>query len=92
MNRRIQADLSLVVCSIMWGATFIIVKNALADSSVFVFMAVRFTLAALLMIPLFRHALGKSNRRELRDGAIIGVSLFTGYMFQTWGLVTTTPS
>jgi drug/metabolite transporter (DMT)-like permease len=92
MNRRVQADLSLVVCSIMWGATFIIVKNALADSSVFVFMAVRFTLGALLMIPLFRRALAKVDRRELRDGGIIGVSLFSGYVFQTWGLVTTTPS
>jgi len=92
MNRRVQADLSLVVCSIMWGATFIIVKNALADSSVFVFMAVRFTLGALIMIPLFRRALVKTDRKELRDGAIIGLSLFSGYVFQTWGLVTTTPS
>jgi drug/metabolite transporter (DMT)-like permease len=92
MNRRVQADLSLVGCSIMWGATFLIVKNALADSSVFVFMAVRFTLGALLMIPLFRRALRKVDRRELRDGLIIGASLFSGYVFQTWGLVTTTPS
>jgi drug/metabolite transporter (DMT)-like permease len=92
MNRRVQADCSLVVCSIMWGATFLIVKNALADSSVFVFMAVRFTLGALLMIPIFRGALRKTDRSELRDGLIIGVSLFSGYVFQTWGLVTTTPS
>jgi drug/metabolite transporter (DMT)-like permease len=92
MNRRAQADCSLVVCSIMWGATFLIVKNALADSSVFVFMAVRFTLGALVMIPIFLGALRKTDRRELRDGLIIGASLFSGYVFQTWGLVTTTPS
>jgi drug/metabolite transporter (DMT)-like permease len=92
MNRRVKADLSLVVCSIMWGATFLIVKNALADSSVFVFMAVRFTLGALVMIPIFLGALRKTDRRELRDGLIIGASLFSGYIFQTWGLVTTTPS
>ena len=92
MTRRVQANLSLVACSILWGATFILVKNALAVSSVFVFMAVRFTLGALLMIPVFWRALAQTDRRELRDGAIIGVSLFTGYVFQTWGLVTTTPS
>jgi drug/metabolite transporter (DMT)-like permease len=92
MNRRVKADLSLVVCSIMWGATFLIVKNALADSSVFVFMAARFTLGALLMTPIFLGALRKMDRRELRDGVIIGASLFSGYVFQTWGLVTTTPS
>jgi drug/metabolite transporter (DMT)-like permease len=92
MNRPVKADLALVVCSIMWGATFLIVKNALANSSVFVFMAVRFTLGALVMVPIFLGALRKTDRRELRDGMIIGASLFSGYVFQTWGLVTTTPS
>ncbi|MGD0842365.1 MAG: DMT family transporter [Candidatus Acidiferrales bacterium] len=92
MNRRVQADLALVLCSIMWGATFVIVKNALVDSSVFVFMAVRFTLGALLMIPLYRRALRNVDRAELWAGVVCGLSLFGGYVFQTGGLVTTTAS
>ena len=92
MNRRLQADLSLVLCSIMWGATFVIVKDALLDSSALVFMAVRFTLGALLMAPLYRRALREMDRAELWAGVICGASLFGGFVFQTQGLVTTTAS
>ena len=47
MTKRFRADLSLAFCSLLWGATFVVVKNSLDYSSVFVFLAARFTLAAL---------------------------------------------
>ena len=43
MDRKIKADLSLMFCSLIWGVSFVVVKNALDHASVFIFLAVRFT-------------------------------------------------
>ncbi len=43
VDQRLRADLSLALCSLLWGATFVVVKNALDQASVFVFLAVRFS-------------------------------------------------
>src|SRR6266550_6352621 len=43
MNRCMRAELSPAFCSLLWGATFVVVKNALAHASVFIFLAVRFS-------------------------------------------------
>lgn len=92
MSRRFQAHLGLVLCSFLWGATFVIVKDALADSSVFAYLAARFVLGALLLIPLYLPDLRKMSRPEFRAGALIGVFMFGGYAFQTAGIAYTTPS
>ncbi len=92
MNQRLKADVALALCTLLWGATFVLVKGALAYASVFAFMAARFVLAALLMAVIYRSALRKLTRAEVRAGAQIGFFMFTGYVFQTFGLVQTTPS
>jgi drug/metabolite transporter (DMT)-like permease len=92
MPTRIKADLALATCALVWGATFVLVKNALADSSVFAFLAVRFVLAGIVMAAIFWRALSKTNAADLRAGAWLGLFMFGGYAFQTLGLVGTTPS
>jgi drug/metabolite transporter (DMT)-like permease len=92
MTKRFRADLSLAFSSLLWGATFVVVKSSLDYSSVFVFLAARFTLAALLMAafrPRVFHAL---ERGELLAGAALGLFMFLGYAFQTAGLQYTTPA
>ncbi len=34
VSKRVRADLALGLCTLIWGATFVLVKNALADISV----------------------------------------------------------
>jgi drug/metabolite transporter (DMT)-like permease len=92
VSQRLKADAALTLCTVLWGATFVVVKGALNSASVFAFMAVRFTLAALLMAAIFRRALGRLTRAEVWAGAQIGFFMFTGYAFQTRGLISTTPS
>jgi drug/metabolite transporter (DMT)-like permease len=92
MSTRLKADLALASCALVWGATFVLVKNALADASVFAFLAVRFVLAAIVMAAIFWRALSKTNAADLRAGAWLGLFMFGGYAFQTLGLVGTTPS
>jgi drug/metabolite transporter (DMT)-like permease len=89
---RIKADFALPACTLLWGATFVVVKNALDHSSVFMFLAVRFSVAALLMAAFRPHALRRLKKEELLAGAALGLFMFGGYAFQTAGLQYTTPA
>jgi drug/metabolite transporter (DMT)-like permease len=92
MQRRMRADIALAICSLLWGVTFVVVRNALDHVSVFLFLAVRFTLAGFLMA-LFRPAgLRNLKKDELLAGAALGLFMFGGYAFQTAGLQYTTPA
>ena len=90
LSRRVEADLALIANTFIWGATFVIVKDALRDAAPIVFLALRFTLATAVLLLLFRRQL--SSRAGWRAGVAIGLFLFAGYVFQTVGLQFTTPS
>jgi drug/metabolite transporter (DMT)-like permease len=60
-SRRLRADFALGFISLIWGATFVVVKGALADASVFAFIALRFTFAAILMGIVLRRPLRHLN-------------------------------
>jgi drug/metabolite transporter (DMT)-like permease len=90
LSKRTKAELLLVAATFFWGATFVIVKGALSDASPLVFIALRFLLAGLLMW-LFM-ARGRIERRAFLPSLLLGVLLFAGFAFQTWGLLYTTPS
>ena len=86
-SRRI-ADLALAGNTVVWGATFVLVKSALADISPLLFLALRFSLATFALLLFFRRSLvlKPPSVRDLRAGALVGVCLFAGYFFQTIGL------
>jgi drug/metabolite transporter (DMT)-like permease len=90
--RKLKADLLLISCTLIWGATFVLVKDALAAASVFVFLALRFVLATVVLLLMHGRELRKAGASGLRAGAIIGCCMFGGYAFQTAGLALTTPS
>jgi drug/metabolite transporter (DMT)-like permease len=89
---RRRAEAALVVNTIIWGSTFVVVKEALRDVSPVLFLALRFSLAALALLVLFRGAWShpRKPRWSLSGGAIAGGFLFAGYAFQTIGLQFTT--
>ena len=97
-RRRVFADLSLLGLTFIWGFTFVVVKKALESSSTLLFLALRFSLAALVMAVMFRRRLlveegtSSSRRGALQAGIAVGVVLFLGYLFQTLGLRLTTPA
>ncbi|HVB57683.1 MAG TPA: DMT family transporter [Candidatus Acidoferrales bacterium] len=91
-SKRARADLALIFCTVIWGATFILVKDALADISVMVYIAVRFGLAAAVMGILFWRSLPQIRLGAVWAGAQIGFFMLGGYIFQTEGLKFTTAS
>ena len=90
MSQRTKAELLLVVTTFIWGSSFVIVKGALADASPFPYLAVRFILAGLLMFGVMARE--RLPRETLLPSLLLGILLFTGFAFQTLGLVSTTPS
>jgi len=91
---RWQAELALVFVTLIWGSTFVVVKEALDSASTLLFLALRFGLASLALLVVFRrmHMAMLGQKRLILGGALAGVCLFGGYVFQTFGLRTTTPS
>ncbi len=94
MTRRWSAEVALVGCAFIWGATFVLVKRALDDSSTLLFLALRFTLASVALGVAFRPLPSKfaAGKPLVRAGLVAGMFLFAGYVFQTVGLRYTTPS
>ena len=92
MSEKIKADMALAFCSLIWGVTFVVVKNALDHASVFVFLAVRFTLAAGLMAMFRPKVLARLDGQEIFAGLRLAFFMFAGYAFQTSGLQFTTAS
>ncbi len=85
-------DALLVLVTIIWGSTFLVVQNTVRLSGPFIFLTLRFSIAALALGILFRHRLSKITRRDIIAGSLIGVFLFAGYALQTTGLQYTTTS
>jgi drug/metabolite transporter (DMT)-like permease len=84
--------LALAFCTLLWGSTFVVVKNSLDDSSVFVFLALRFTLAGVCMAVFRPQVFRVLQREEIFAGVRLGFFMFCGYAFQTAGLRYTTAS
>lgn len=92
MSQRLRAELALAFCTFLWGFTFVVVKNSLDQSSVFVFLAVRFSLAGVCMALFRPRVLQSLEREEIFAGVRLGFFMFGGYAFQTAGLQYTTAS
>ena len=91
MNRRRAAEAALIFNVIIWGATFVLIKAALADVSPVLFLALRFTLATVAMAAAFRGAaMPWRSWKTAGAGAAAGTFLFFAYLFQTVGLRLTT--
>ena len=82
--------IGLVYCSAVWGATFFMVKDALAEVGPVAMVAYRFLLAALCLLP---WALRKRRPTALLwEGFVLSLILAALYVSQTVGLGFTTAS
>jgi len=90
---RARAELALVANAVIWGATFVLVKGALGHISPAFFLAIRFSVATVALLVLFRKVWqGPVQWQSLAGGALTGIFLYCGFLLQTLGLRLTTPS
>lgn len=89
--------LALVLTTVLWGISFALVGDVVAGRGaglVFVFLALRFSLASVAFLPVARPILRACRglgARPWLDALLVGALLFVGYALQTLGLVHTSP-
>lgn len=96
MKRIWLADGALLFVAFIWGATFVIVQQAIQYLPPLSFNGIRFFLATLFLagwLLLFqRQQFKELTKNTWLHGAAMGTCLFAGYAFQTVGLMYTTSS
>ena len=85
------ARLALLLATIIWGSSFVVLKNTLDSLPVMFLLSIRFLLAGALLAVIFFKKLKTLNKGYFLSGAVIGACLFLAYLFQTIGLTNTTP-
>jgi drug/metabolite transporter (DMT)-like permease len=88
--KKYSAESILLAVTFIWGATFAIIKLALANVSPMVFVSIRFSLAAILLLPFFLKKSKNITRTAVLSGLFLGVMYFLGFSTQTIGLQYTT--
>jgi drug/metabolite transporter (DMT)-like permease len=89
----IRADLALAGAAFLFGTTFLVMQDAVADVEPIPFITARFAIGSLVLLPV---AVVRGRREQARPlllaGASAAVALAAGYVFQTTGLQYTTSS
>ena len=86
-SKRLGADLLLLSVAIVWGATFVVVKESVATTPVFSYLFLRFGLAFGVLLPFIRRHEKLIDPAYLRAGALLGLFYFSAFGAQTLGLV-----
>jgi len=81
----------LFMAALLWGVSFVMMKNILENIPPLYIIAIRFCGAALILLPACAGKLKKIERSYFRGGALMGAAILLAYIFQTFGLQHTTP-
>lgn len=91
-SRRLVADLCLLAVAIAWGGSYGATKVALRYDGVLAFLALRFALTSLGLVPFAGRALLARPGIHLGIGMKMGVILFLIFVLETYGVNYTSAS
>jgi drug/metabolite transporter (DMT)-like permease len=86
------ATLGLLAVTAIWGSTFVLIKDVVGRMAVVDFLAVRFAIAAVVMLALFALPVRRLGRAQRWRGLALGVLYGFAQWLQTEGLARTSPS
>jgi drug/metabolite transporter (DMT)-like permease len=86
---RYFGEVALLLMTLIWGGTFVIVKLSLKDISSMLFIAFRFGLASVILTFIFIFRKVKLDKKSLLPGFLLGSTLFVSFCTQTIGLKST---
>jgi drug/metabolite transporter (DMT)-like permease len=89
---RSRAEAALLATTLIWGGTFTVVKIGIEEISPILLIAVRFIIATIVVLLLFRGRLFPLPLSTAVRGALLGTFLFLGFVAQNIGLTITTAS
>jgi len=81
----------IVLATIIWGSSFVVMKNSVTVLPTFWLLAIRFSFAAIVLAIVFWKRWKVLDKQYLIGGTTMGFFLFVAYAFQTFGLERTTP-
>ncbi len=90
-KKAILGEAALLTAALIWGTSFVMLKETLDSVQTLWVMAIRFTLSSLLMLAFSIKRLKYINKRCVLGGFLLGLCLTAAYVVQTYGLVFTTP-
>jgi len=88
----VGAYILLILTTFFWGVTFVVVKDAVNQVDVFVFLAQRFIAASFILLLLWPFVKRPIDCKTLLKGSVLGVMLFSGFALQTLALLYTSAS
>lgn len=82
---------ALLVCALIWGGSFVVIKDAINYIPTAWLMTLRFTLSVIVVGIIFRKRLKENlDIRHLAFGALLGILNGFGFLFQNGALAYTT--
>jgi len=87
-SRFSKAECVLVLITMIWGGTFLLVQHAMTVSGPMFFVGLRFAAAAAIVAMFSWRHLRELTVFEVMAGSFIGVAIMLGYGLQTVGLQT----
>lgn len=81
----------IVLATIIWGSSFVVMKSSVDVLPTFWLLAIRFSFSALVLAVVFWKRWKVVDKQYLIGGTVMGFCLFVAYAFQTFGLARTTP-
>lgn len=91
MKKEILGKCMLLISALIWGSSFIVMKNAVDFISPFTLLCIRFVLSTIFISILFFNKIKKIKKQDLLGGFLAGLALFSAFSIQTFGLQLTTP-
>ncbi|MBR5400164.1 MAG: DMT family transporter [Treponema sp.] len=86
----VLASFGLILTAAIWGFAFVVVKDSLDYIGAVYMIAIRYSMAALVMGLIFIKKWRQLDARYIRHGLLTGIFLFTAYTTQTIGCDFTT--
>ncbi len=90
MKQKYRAEIYLAIATLIWGATFVIIKEGLKSASPVLFIGIRFTAAFLILGAFNWKSFSTASKNMWKHALILGILNYIAYAAQTIGLEYTT--
>lgn len=91
-KKYILSKAALFIAALIWGSTFVVVKDATFTMGASFILAMRFSIGSLVLISIYYKKLKIIDKSYLKGGFIMGTTLFISFWMQVFGLtLDTTP-
>lgn len=94
-NNKVKSTFSafgLLIIAVIWGLSFVIMKDAISEAPVLYVLAIRFLLSGIPLSIIFFKKFFKAKKKDYLRGIIVGCVLILSYVFQSYGCKYTTAS